>query len=125
MADELREVLARIEKLEKAVFGTGKKKPSGGNREIDFTLNERNFVNTYGKHMSGSKKFTLLIAYLAKGKQTDVEGERIVSLWNRMRSILGYSFNPKYTTEAKTNGWVDSKKRGYYFLRNNWKEIFS
>lgn len=125
MADELREILKRVEKLEKSVFGDHKKKPNVGNREIDFTLNERNFVKTYAKHMSGSKKFTLLVAYLAKGKQADVEGDKIVSLWNRMRSILGYSFNPKYTTEAKTNGWVDSKKRGYYFLRNNWKEILS
>lgn len=95
---------------------------------IDFTLNERNFVKTYGKNMNGQKKFVLLLAYIAKGKtDVDVEIGTVQSKWGKMtaKELLGYSYNDKYPTAAKTNGWIDSKKYGTYHLRITWIEIFS
>lgn len=96
--------------------------------KIDFTLNERNFVKTHAHGMNGQKKFVLLLAYVTKGKTgADVEGAKITSLWRKMtaKELLGYPYNDKYPTAAKTSGWVDSKKHGTYHLRGTWVEIFS
>lgn len=95
---------------------------------VDFTLNERNFVKNYGQGLNGEKKFVLLLAYLTKGKtNSDIETSKIISLWGKMtgKELLGYAYNTKYPTAAKTNGWVDSKKQSTYHLRSTWMEIFS
>ncbi|MCE9586222.1 hypothetical protein K8R04_02795 [Candidatus Uhrbacteria bacterium] len=95
---------------------------------VDFSLNARNFVKTYGRNMNGQKKFVLLLAYLTKGKTgTDVETGTITPLWGKMKAkeLLGYAYNDKYPTAAKTSGWIDSKKHGTYHLRDAWNEIFS
>jgi hypothetical protein len=110
-------------------FKPSSKKTEGGiTSEIKFNLTERNFVKTYVKGMSGSKKFTLLLAYLAKGKiNSDTELGIISTKWDKMKSkdLLGVPFNRKYPTEAKTAGWVDSVKKGTYRLCSSWMEIFS
>lgn len=96
--------------------------------KLDFSLNERNFIKTYTKGLSGPKKFTLLLAYIAKGKAgTDIEVGVIKSKWNKMKAknLLGYAFNVKYPSEAKTSGWVDSKKYGFYHMRQGWMSIFN
>ncbi|MFZ3012038.1 MAG: hypothetical protein WA060_03545 [Minisyncoccia bacterium] len=95
---------------------------------VDFSLNERNFIKTYAKGMSGPKKFTLLLAFMAKGRtNVDVEMSAISTKWSKMtgKDLLGYKFNLYYSVTAKTSGWVDSKKHGTYHLRNTWMNIFS
>lgn len=95
--------------------------------KLNFELNEKNFIKTYAKGLSGPKKFTLLIAHITKGKTgVDVEIGTISSKWNKMKAknLLGYAFNSKYPTEAVTQGWVDSKKYGSYHLRQEWMSVF-
>jgi hypothetical protein len=134
---QIREILKRLKRLEKAAtFGmqdadVGRKKlrqvTSGKPSKIDFGLNERNFVKTYAKGMSGPKKFTLLLAFIAKGKVgEEVKVSLIRSKWNKLKAknLLGYKFNVNYPNAAKTSGWVDTKKYGTYFLRNSWMQIF-
>jgi hypothetical protein len=73
--------------------------------------------------MSGREKFTLILAYLTKGKpKTATKLEEIMAAWNKMKGTLG-DFNLAYTTRAKDKGWVDSPKTGSYELRPSWKEI--
>lgn len=95
--------------------------------KLNFGLNERNFIKTYAKGLSGRKKFVLLLAKITKGKiGTDAELKLIRSKWNKMKSksLMGYEFNLNYPTEAKTQGWVDSKKSENYHLCDGWMKIF-
>jgi hypothetical protein len=133
---QISEMLKRLERLEKATFGTqhaevGRKSPRHTTPskpiKIDFELNERNFVKTYAKGMSGPKKFTRLLAFIVKGKVGEtVEVSLIRSKWNKMKAnnLLGYAFNVNYPNSAKTSGWVDPKKYGTYCLSNSWMQIF-
>jgi hypothetical protein len=133
---QIPDIVKRLERLEKAVFGP-KHGGAAGQRshrtsvsapaKIDFELNERNFVKTYAKGMNGAKKFTLLLALMAKGKIGEaIEVSAIRSRWNKIKAknLLGYPFNVNYPNAAKTHGWVDTKKYGTYFLRNTWMKIF-
>lgn len=95
--------------------------------KLDFGFNERNFIKTYAKGLSGPKKFTLLLAYISKGKVgVEIELSVIRPMWNKMtaKNLMGYAFNLKYPNEAKTQGWIDSKKSGIYHLRQGWLGIF-
>jgi len=128
----LTQIINRIEKLEKAVFGSGKKeKISDEKREIkniddiNFTLNERAFIKRYAVDKSGPKKFALLLAYLSKGEtDKNIEISEIKRHWSKMstKTLLG-KFNMFYPNEAKTRGWVDSEEYGSYNLTKEWKNI--
>jgi len=124
-------ILERIERLEEAVFGSGEIKSKKRDKvvttskDIDFLLNERAFVDRYANDKSGPKKFTLLLAYLVKGEiDKNMELSEIKKHWNKMsaKNLLG-KFNMFYPNEAKTRGWVDSKKYGSYCLTNEWKNV--
>lgn len=92
---------------------------------LDYSLPERAFMKKHSARLSGAKKFTLLLAYLAKGKAgQEVQLAEIAKRWNKMTSILGYEFNRFFTNAAKENGWVDVKKAGVYVLRPSWREVF-
>jgi hypothetical protein len=92
-------------------------------KSLSFSLNARAFMKRYGKGLSGSQKFTLLAAYLAKGKPgAQISSDQIVAEWDRMTSILGGTFNHAHATRAKESGWIDSPKRGIYLLSSTWKE---
>ena len=136
MKDEVALIIDRIENLEKrfdtlekAMIGHSKrrkrehqKKPNLTN-DVDYSVNERAFIKRYASGKSGPKKFTILVAYLANRKvEENVELREIVKHWNKMKSLLG-QFNRFYPNEAKTQGWVDSKKRGSYNLTNEWKNV--
>lgn len=120
----------RIERLEEAVFGkigTKPKQESDATHpiEINFTLNERAFVKRYAANKSGPKKFTLLLAYLAKGKVgTNISLSDIRNHWSKMetKSLLG-KFNLFYSNEAKTRGWVDVEGHGIYKLTKEWEQV--
>ena len=90
---------------------------------LPFSLNSRAFMNKSAKGMSGSQKFTLLLAHLVQGKTgQQIAGERIASTWNRMKSVLGGAYNGAHATRAKAEGWIDSPKWGHYALSSSWKE---
>jgi len=126
--DDLTKIIVRIEKLEKAVFGSGAKKnmiipKKTTGQDIDFSLNERTFVKRYVVGKSGPKRFTLLLAYLSRGEvNKNIELSEIKKHWNKMsaKTLLG-KFNMFYPNDAKTRGWVDSKEYGSYNLTNEWK----
>jgi len=99
--------------------------------EIDFDMNERAFIKKYGKGMSGPKKFVLILAYLVKGEVGKEKSiKEIRKHWSKMTSLLKNrrgekgEFNTYYSTTAKDNNWVDSKKYGFWFLTEDWKKIF-
>jgi len=122
-----------IRQLSKSKAGVRERKPASAASTktalatVDFELNERNFIRTYAKKLSGPKKFVLLLARLVKGKVgVDVELQIIRSKWDKMsaKGLMGYKFNLYYPNEAKTRGWVDSKKTGTYHLRKDWMKAF-
>ena len=88
----------------------------------------RAFVKKYKAGLNGSKKFTLLLAYLSKGDiSKTVELSEIETHWNKMTSknLLGMKFNRLYTSEARENDWASTEKPGIYRLRPTWKVIFN
>ncbi|MFA6918899.1 MAG: hypothetical protein WC244_02160 [Patescibacteria group bacterium] len=125
----LTEIIKRIEKLEEVVFNNGKKTkatPKGSTQNIDFSINERAFVKRYAISKSGPKKFTLLLAYFAKGEvNKNIKLSEIKEYWEKKMSaknMLG-KFNMFYPNDAKNRGWVDSKEHGKYNLTNEWKNV--
>lgn len=115
----------RITNLEKAVFGDNQVH-TPDDSTLNWGLNERAFVSRYVKGMTGTEKFVLLIAFLAGGDvDVQVSLGDIEKLWGKMtaKSLLGMKFNRKYTTDAKTQGWVQSPTTGKYQLAYGWNEI--
>jgi hypothetical protein len=93
---------------------------------LDFDANERAFVKAYARGLSGPKKFVLLVAYLTKGKiGEDVELNEVERQWNRMTApnLLDGKFNRFYTNAAKESGWINTKKKGLYFLQPSWTQV--
>lgn len=96
------------------------------NGEIEFRLPIRAFVRKHAAGNSGgAAKFTVLLAFLAKGA-TDVEitGEAVRDEWSRLTAHLG-AFNRAHSTRAKDRGWVDSPAQGSYRLGPLWREAFA
>lgn len=76
--------------------------------------------------MSGPKKFTLLVARFVKGDlKKEIALSEIRRNWNKMsaKTLLNMKFNLFYPSQAKENDWVESKRKGFYNLRPDWKEI--
>jgi len=127
--ENLIEIIKRLDKLEEAVFGGGKNKMKSASkistRNIDFSINERAFVKRYAVDKSGPKKFTLLLAYFAKGEvDKNFVLSDIKNHWNKMsaKNMLG-KFNMFYPNDAKNRGWIDSKEYGKYNLTNEWNNV--
>jgi hypothetical protein len=94
--------------------------------KLSFSLNTLAFMKKYARNMSGSRKFTLLLAHLAQENTgQEISGERIASTWNRMKQVLGGAYNAAHATRAKAEGWIDSPKRGHYALSASWKEAIA
>lgn len=92
---------------------------------FSFEMNPLAFMKKYGRRVSGPKKFTLLLARLAKGSESaHVPAAELRKTWNKMKSVMGDSFNPAYANRAKANGWVDAPKHGSYALTSSWKDAF-
>jgi len=127
LAEECRRRLVKGSEPQKKLLPKEKKRQDES-INIDLEMPMRPFIKKYGKDLSGSKKFTLLLAYLSKGKQEkEINLEEIEKYWNKMtaKNLLGMKFNRFYTGEAKDNDWVESKKKGIYSLRPSWRGIFS
>lgn len=89
-----------------------------------FSLPVRPFMKRYGAGTSGSRRFVILLARMAKGSlSTQVKAADIEKQGNKMKPIMGgASYNGAYPTRAKDGGWVDSPKAGSYVLLSEWKE---
>jgi len=124
MKNDLNDIVRRIEELEKTVF-ENKNYQRKFKKNFNFSINERAFVKRYLSDKSGPKKFTGLLAYLVEGDiNKDIELNVIKIRWEKMgaKSLLG-KFNMFYPNDAKTRGWIDSKKFGLYHLTDEWQEI--
>ena len=87
-----------------------------------FSLNPRAFMKRYGRGGTGSQKFTLLVARLALGDVSkEISFEAIKDQWDKMKGLIG-KFNPAYSTRAKDEDWIETKKQGVYVLKPSWKE---
>ncbi len=128
--DELEKRVAALEALVENIQGTAASQESTANDALmpNWSLNERAFVGRYAQGKSGEKKFTLLVAYLAKGNfEVAVSLSDIQKLWSNMtaKTLLGSKFNTKYPTVAKTNGWINNPKKGTYQLTLGWDEVLT
>jgi hypothetical protein len=97
-------------------------------RDLDFEVHERVFIKRHARQLSGPEKFVLLLAYLAKGQAgKEVQLKDIENHWNKMTApnLLDGNFNRFYTSCAKENGWVNTKKQGVYILRPQWRDILA
>ena len=94
--------------------------------QLSFAPNPRAFMKKHGRGLSGSKKFTLLLARFVKGKVGEQASvDKLVSEWNRMKGVMDGAYNPAHATRAKEQGWIDSPKKGVYVLSESWKEVVS
>jgi len=96
-----------------------------GARKLDFSKPVRPFMKSYSQGMNGQKKFTLLLAKLAKGDlTTGIALTEIEAHWKKMTAIMEMDFNRFFTSKARDEDWVESSK-GQYKLRPGWKAIFN
>lgn len=115
-----------LHKTARTLAHAPRQKSAPAPRHLDFEAHERAFVKAHARALSGPKKFVLLVAYLAKGKVgTEVDLKDVERRWNKMTapSLLDGKFNGFYTSAAKEQGWVSTKKQGVYFLRPQWRDI--
>lgn len=92
----------------------------------DFSLNVLAFMKRFGRRMTGPARFTLLVAYMAKGSiSVDIQLAAAEKQWNKMTSITGGKFNRAHSNRAQGWGWVRFMKRGTYRLEPEWKGIFT
>jgi hypothetical protein len=119
--------LLKWEKRKAPVKSSSATKEKATKSALDFSTPIRAFVKRHGNGMSGPKKFTSLVAYLAKGETTtEISLAEIEKQWNKMtaKSLLAVKFNRFYSSQAKENDWVNTSKTGSYSLRPSWKEVF-
>lgn len=89
---------------------------------LDFSLPLRPFIKRYAVGASGPMKFAILVAHMAKGDlKNEVAFSEIERQWNKMKQLMGGSFNGAHATRAKDHGWVDSPKHGVYKLLAGWR----
>lgn len=116
-------VCVTVEHPKPRSFKKGLQTKSHRSFHVDFAKPLRPFMKTYSKGLSGTKKFVLLLSWLTKGNlKKDVALKEIERQWNRMTSLLEMEFNRFSPARAKDNDWVESKKKGFYNLRPNWKD---
>lgn len=98
-------------------------------RSIRFNMNERAFVKNVARSLgSGPRRFVALVAYLTKGKlSVQVDTADVKKVWNRNKAkdMLGMGYNHAYATRAKSEGWVNPRKRGLLELDESWRDAFA
>ena len=94
-------------------------------REINFNLNSRAFFKQNVKSLTGPKKYTLVVAYLTKGKVgQELSSDKIKACWDKHSKLLGGKLKSGvYGTRAKESGWLDDPKYGFYCLTKDWVDI--
>ena len=93
---------------------------------LKFNMSGSAFMKKYlTKRMNGPKKFTLILAYLAKGDIAhNIELNKIEKIWTKMTRLIKKKYNRSDSIGARDNGWVDTKGHGLYHLCDSWQEIF-
>jgi hypothetical protein len=92
---------------------------------LDFSKPIRPFMKSHSNSLTGSKKFVLLLACLAKGDlKRQVALSEIKKKWSQMTGILKMDFNLFFTGDARDRDWVETKSKGLYNLRPSWRDIF-
>jgi hypothetical protein len=92
--------------------------------QLDFGKPIRPFMKKYSKDLSGSRKFVLLLAWLAKGDlKKQVALSEIKKQWNRMTAIVEMDFNLFFTGDAKDRDWVETQTKSLYNLRPAWSDV--
>lgn len=133
VASKLKQVKVLVEECLLALDNGGNRQaeavptetPNSVAPDIDFTRPVRPYMKIFAG-LSGSRKFVLLLAWLAKGDlEKQVPLSEIQSLWDSMSGMLKTKFNRKFSSEAKDADWVDTRKFGLYNLRPNWKEALT
>ncbi len=91
---------------------------------LDFSTPLRPFMKAHASTLSGAKKLTLLVAYLAKG-QVDLPVSRIEveDRWSKMQALMGGPYNGAYDTRARDQNWISSPQRGSFSLQSGWEAI--
>lgn len=133
MNDEIKSILERLNKIESVIFKEGFSEYAEGLRHLaqtlDFFSNERAFIKKYSSDkFSGQEYFTLVCAYLVKGKIDEpVQLNDIKKVWKRCAGVMnGLSYSSIYSTRAKENEWVNASiERGVYTLGKKWQEILN
>ncbi len=94
-------------------------------KEINFSQGERPFFkNNINKKMNGQKKFTFVVAYLAKGKlNKKIKLVEVENTWKKAKKFITTGFHSEYGTRAKDDEYLDSPKQGVYILTSKWKNI--
>lgn len=93
---------------------------------LSFSTNILAFMKKHARGSSGDRKFTLLLAHIAKGNAShQVSIAELERQWNKMKAVLEGKFNRAYANRAKANGWVDSPKYRMYTLSAVWKEALT
>lgn len=130
MNKEIKVIIKRLDKLEQEVFKENKIKVSNKHisNKLDFSLNERAFINKFSTNkFSGPEYFSLICSYLVGGKiGEEINLKDIKDVWGKCMGVMkGLSYYPVYSTRAKENGWVDPLpgKKGVYMLGKDWREI--
>lgn len=137
MSEKYEEVLRQIQKLLNEALGpvpraqqatkraaTPKPAPAPAGA-ISFNMNVLAFMTKYARGRSGPEKFTLLVAFLAKGDvSAQVTSLDINGHWNKMKTALGPA-NPAHGNRAKAKGWVEPVKTGTWRLTDTWKEALA
>jgi hypothetical protein len=100
--------------------------PVAANTAVSFTSPIRAFMKKHSRGMGGPQKFALLVAYLVKGdRHKQVPLAEVEKQWNKMRGVIGGTFNRNVTIRAKEHEWLDSPKQGVYVVLPGWKGIFN
>jgi len=121
-------VLSPIQGSDRRIKTDRPKVKVGLGQELDFSASLPHFIRMHGKGMSGPKKFTLLLAYLAKGaldEGASVNDKELKRIWNKMTRIMGISYNRSYASRARDYGWADSPKHGQHKLSKGWVGILA
>jgi len=102
---------------------TANKQSSG----INFEQEERPFFkNNINKKMNGQKRFTLVVAYLARGlNDKRISKNEIEKIWKKVGVFMGEPCKNIYGTRAKDDEYLFSPEHGVYMLGNKWKNIFN
>lgn len=83
-------------------------------------------MKKHGVGLNGPQRFALLVPRMVGGEaQKDLPLASVEKQWNKMKGIMGASFNRSTSSRAKDRGWVDSPKSGYYVLLPGWKGLFT
>jgi hypothetical protein len=116
--------LTRSSRKPKLLTAQHNPQPDSGRAGVDFDLPVRAFIKKYAHAMSGPKRLTLMVAWMAKGQpNVQVARAEASKTWNKMKGLMGGAFNSAYETRARDNGWLNSPKTGVYTLLPSWQEV--